>query len=63
MGWIELESFGLLRPEPADELVGREAAKGLEPLGEVVGVHEVAEMGSELRKRRKRRPEALVAAA
>jgi len=46
MGWLELESCRFLCPASADELVGRESAKGLQALGEVVGVYEVAEMGS-----------------
>jgi hypothetical protein len=45
---IEPQSLGLSCPGLVDELVGREAAEGLEPAAEVVGAHEVGEMGLEL---------------
>src|SRR6478672_107556 len=44
MGWIEVESIRLFRPDPADMFVGREALEGLEALGEIVGVQEAGEM-------------------
>jgi hypothetical protein len=37
---VEGESLGLLCPGLANELVGREAFEGLDPLGEIVGVDE-----------------------
>lgn len=45
LGRIKLESPGFFCPGSADELVGCEAAKGLQPFGEAVGVDEVAERG------------------
>ena len=48
MGGIEFESLRFFCPVSANELVRRESAKGLQPFGEVVGVHEVREMASEL---------------
>jgi len=45
---IEGESFGLFCPGFADVFVGREAFKGLEPLGEVVGADEVGEVAAQL---------------
>lgn len=41
---IEAEAFGLFHPGFADGFVGGEAAQGLEPLGEVVGVQEGGEV-------------------
>jgi len=48
VGWIVSESAGLVCPDFADVLVGCEAAKGFETLGEVVGVEEGFEVFSEL---------------
>ena len=48
MGWIESKSFGFLRPDFADELVGSKALRGLEPLGEIVSGDEVAEVSLQL---------------
>lgn len=45
---IESESIWLFRPDLADVLVGREPLEGLEALGEVIGGHEVREMGAKL---------------
>jgi hypothetical protein len=45
---VKSESFGLDCPSLADELKGCEASEGLEPSGEVVGVDEVPQMGSQL---------------
>ena len=45
---IESESFRLGSPAFADELIGCEPSKGLQPAAEVVGCDEVSEMGFEL---------------
>ena len=45
---VQCESFWLDCPSFADELVGSEAVKGLQSLGEVIGGDEVAEMPNEL---------------
>ena len=44
MGWIDVEAVWVLCPAFADVLKGGEPFKGLEPLGEVVGVDEGCEM-------------------
>ena len=44
---VEDEPFRLGRSDPADVSEGREAAECLEPLGEVVGCHEVGEAGAQ----------------
>jgi hypothetical protein len=46
--WIWFESFRLVCPAPADELVGREAFEGLEAAGKIVCIDEVIEMLPEL---------------
>jgi hypothetical protein len=48
MVWIELESFLLGSPSFADELVWCEAFECLEPTSKIIGVHEVAQMSSQL---------------
>ena len=48
MGGIEFESPRFFCQVSANELVRRESAKGLHLFGEVVSVHEVCEMASEL---------------
>ena len=48
MVWMMLEAFGLGKPLLRDELEDCQAAVCLEPLGEVVGVEEVAEVRAEL---------------
>src|SRR6478672_6688423 len=48
VGWIEVESIRLFRPDPADMFVGREAFEGLEALGNIVGVQEAGEVSFEL---------------
>ena len=48
MVWIELESFWLGSPAFADELVWCEAFERLEPTSKIIGVHEVAQMSSQL---------------
>ena len=48
MVWIELESFRLGSPAFADELVWCEAFECLEPTSKIIGVHEVAQMSSQL---------------
>jgi hypothetical protein len=48
MDWIEDESIRFSCPAFADVFVGREALKGLEPAGEVVGGDEVGEVLAEL---------------
>ena len=45
---VKSESFGLDCPSLADELKGCEAPEGFEPSGEVLGVDEVAQVGSQL---------------
>src|SRR6478672_3660011 len=48
VGWIEVESIRLFRPDPADMFVGREALESLEALGEIIGVQEAGEVSFEL---------------
>src|SRR5215204_374377 len=45
---VEPEPLGLECPSFTDELVGREPLQGLEPPGEVVGRHEIAQVLPEL---------------
>ena len=44
MGWVESKSVRLYLPAFAEEFVGCEAGKGVEPLCEVVGGNEIAEV-------------------
>lgn len=48
MDGIAGEAFGLCRPCPADHLVGREVAQGLQAPGEIAGVEIRGEMVLEL---------------
>ena len=48
MEWVEVEPSGFGCPAFADELEGREAAKGLEAPSEVVGSDEVGKVLPEL---------------
>src|SRR3954452_5810942 len=45
---VESEPLGLECPSFTDELVGREPLQSLEPPGEVIGRHEIAEVLPEL---------------
>src|SRR3954447_12450896 len=46
--WIAPEAIGFVCPSLADCLVGSEAAQGLEPFGEVIGIEEGGEVLFEL---------------
>ena len=48
MGWIDPESFGLIRPGFDDEFVGREPLQGFEASGVIVGVDEIRQVAFEL---------------
>ena len=48
MGWIEFEALGVFCPDGADVFVRCKSFEGLESSGEVVGIHEVGEMFSEV---------------
>jgi hypothetical protein len=48
MGWVECQSAWVFGPDFAEVFVGREAVKGLESSGKVVGSEEVGQVRFEL---------------